>query len=69
MWRTGIIGKVLAVAGESEFVNANITNDLDVSGQQLLNTKSRVFQRADINNSLKIIGKKRLIFHYKAIEH
>ena len=52
--RTGIFGKVLAVVGESEFVDANITNDLDVTGEQLLNAKSKVFQRADANNSLSM---------------
>ena len=35
---------------------------IDVSGEQLLNTKSRIFQRADANNSLNLFGEQSINF-------
>ena len=49
------------ISNHPEYVR--IANDLDVVGEQLLNTKNRVFQRADANNSLNIIGEKEINFN------
>ena len=52
----------LTVGGVSNFNETRVENDATFLGQQLLNTKSRVFQRSDANNSLNIIGEKEIHF-------
>ena len=52
----------LTVGGVSNFNETRVENDATFLGQQLLNTKSRVFQRSDANNSLNIIGEKEINF-------
>ena len=45
----------LTVGGISNFNQARVENGLEVLGEQLLNTKARIFQRADAFNSLNVI--------------
>ena len=45
----------LTVGGISNFNQARVENDLEVSGEQLLNTNCRLFQRSDAFNSLNVI--------------
>ena len=52
----------LNVGGLSIFNEARVATDLEVVGEQLVNTRSRVFQRADANNSLNAIGEKEINF-------
>ena len=52
----------LTVGGTSNFNETRVENDATFLGQQLLYDKSRVFQRADANNSLNIIGEKEINF-------
>ena len=52
----------LTVGGISNFNETRVENDATFLGQQLVDTKSRVFQRADANNSLNIIGEKEINF-------
>ena len=52
----------LTVGGISNFNETRVENDATFLGQQLIDTKSRVFQRADANNSLNIIGEKEINF-------
>ena len=58
----------LTVGGISNFNEARVENGLELLGEQLINTKSRVFQRADANNSLNVIGEKKLILVFKLHE-
>ena len=52
----------LPVGGTSNFNEVRVENDATFLGQQLLSTKSRVFQRSDADNSLNIIGEKEINF-------
>ena len=52
----------LTVGGVSNFNETRVENDATFLGQQLLYDKSRLFQRADANNSLNIIGEKEINF-------
>ena len=45
----------LTVGGISNFNQARVENNLEVLGEQLLNTNARIFQRADAFNSLNVI--------------
>ena len=45
----------LNVGGLSNFNEARIATDLNLLGEQLLNTNARIFQRADAFNSLNVI--------------
>ena len=45
----------LNVGGTSNFNQARIPTNLEVLGEQLLNTNARIFQRADAFNSLNVI--------------
>ena len=45
----------LTVGGVSNFNQARVENNLDLLGEQLLNTNARIFQRADAFNSLNVI--------------
>ena len=44
------------VGGLSNFNEARIATDLEVLGEQLINTNARIFQRADAFNSLNVIS-------------
>ena len=46
----------LTVGGISNFNETRVENDATFLGQQLLSTDGRIFQRADVNNSLNIIS-------------
>ena len=46
----------LTVGGVSNFNETRVENDATFLGQQLLSTDGRIFQRADVNNSLNIIS-------------
>ena len=45
----------LTVGGVSNFNQARVENNLELLGEQLLNTNARIFQRADVFNSLNVI--------------
>ena len=45
----------LNVGGTSNFNEARLENNLELLGEQLLNTNARIFQRADAFNSLNVI--------------
>ena len=45
----------LTVGGVSNFNQARVENNLELLGEQLINTNARVFQRADAFNSLNVI--------------
>ena len=45
----------LNVGGLSNFNQARVATDLEVVGEQLLNTNARIFQRADAFNSLNVV--------------
>ena len=45
----------LTVGGVSNFNQARVENNLELLGEQLLNTNARIFQRADAFNSLNVI--------------
>ena len=45
----------LTVGGISNFNEARVENNLELLGEQLLNTNARIFQRADAFNSLNVI--------------
>ena len=59
---TNVLGYVLTVGGLSQFQGLKINQDLTLTGQQLLNTRARLFQRADANNSLNIISEEEINF-------
>ena len=46
----------LTVGGVSNFNQARVENNLELLGEQLLNTNARIFQRADAFNSLNVIS-------------
>ena len=52
----------LNVGGTSNFNEARIANNLEVIGEQLLNTNARMFQRADAFNSLNVITTSQMNF-------
>ena len=52
----------LTVGGISNFNQARVENDLEVLGEQLLNTNARIFQRADAFNSLNVVTTSQLNF-------
>ena len=45
----------LTVGGVSNFNQARVENNLELLGEQLINTNARIFQRADAFNSLNVI--------------
>ena len=45
----------LTVGGISNFNQARVENNLELLGEQLINTNGRIFQRADSFNSLNIV--------------
>ena len=52
----------LNVGGTSNLNEARIANNLEVIGEQLLNTNARMFQRADAFNSLNVITTSQMNF-------
>ena len=52
----------LNVGGLSNFNEARIATDLEVLGEQLINTNARIFQRADAFNSLNVISTAQINF-------
>ena len=52
----------LTVGGTSNFNETRVENDATFLGQQLLSTNGRIFQRADINNSLNVISTQEINF-------
>ena len=52
----------LTVGGVSNFNETRVENDATFLGQQLLSTNGRIFQRADINNSLNVISTEEINF-------
>ena len=52
----------LRVGGISNFNQARIENNLELLGEQLLNTNARIFQRADAFNSLNVVTTSQLTF-------
>ena len=54
----GVFGYYLTVGGTSQFQEVIVNQNLSVAGSEFIGTKSKIFQRADANNSLNIIGEK-----------
>ena len=52
----------LTVGGVSNFNETRVENDATFLGQQLLSTNGRIFQRADVNNSLNVISTEEISF-------
>ena len=52
----------LTVGGVSNFTEARVENDLELLGEQLINTNARIFQRADAFNSLNVISAAQINF-------
>ena len=52
----------LTVGGTSNFNETRVENDATFLGQQLLSTDGRIFQRADVNNSLNVISTEEINF-------
>ena len=52
----------LTVGGTSNFNETRVENDATFLGQQLLSTDARIFQRADVNNSLNVISTEEINF-------
>ena len=52
----------LTVGGVSNFNETRVENDATFLGQQLLSTDGRIFQRADVNNSLNVISTEEINF-------
>ena len=52
----------LTVGGVSNFNEARVENNLELLGEQLLNTNARIFQRADAFNSLNVISTAQINF-------
>ena len=52
----------LRVGGVSNFNESRVENDATFLGQQLLSTNGRIFQRADVNNSLNVISTEEINF-------
>ena len=52
----------LHVGGLSNFDGARIATNLNLLGEQLVNTSTRIFQRADAFNSLNVISTAQIIF-------
>ena len=52
----------LTVGGVSNFNETRVENDATFLGQQLISTDARVFQRADMNNSLNVISTEEINF-------
>ena len=57
-----VIGYYLTVGGTSQFQEVIVNQNLSVAGSEFIGTKSKLFQRADANNSLNIIGEKEINF-------
>ena len=51
-----VIGYYFTVGGTSQFQEVIINQNLSVAGSEFIGNKSKLFQRADANNSLNIIG-------------
>ena len=56
----------LNVGGTSNFNEARIATNLEVLGEQLLNTNARIFQRVDAFNSLNVISTAQINFSLQA---
>ena len=54
----------LTAGGTSNFNETRVENDATCLGQQLLSTNGRIFQRADINNSLNVISTQEIKFFF-----
>ena len=52
----------LTVGGISNFNETRVENDATFLGQQFLSTDGRIFQRADVNNSLNVISTEEINF-------
>ena len=52
----------LTVGGISNFNETRVENDATFLGQQLLSTDGRIFQRADVNNSLNVVSTEEINF-------
>ena len=52
----------LTVGGISNFNQARVDNNLELLGEQLINTNARIFQRADAFNSLNVISTAQINF-------
>ena len=52
----------LTVRGISNFNQARVENNLELLGEQLINTNARIFQRADAFNSLNVISTAQINF-------
>ena len=52
----------LTVGGISNFNQARVENNLELLGEQLINTNARIFQRADAFNSLNVISTAQINF-------
>ena len=52
----------LTVGGVSNFNQARVENNLELLGEQLLNTNARIFQRADAFNSLNVVSTAQISF-------
>ena len=52
----------LTVGGNSNFNQARVENNLELLGEQLINTNARIFQRADAFNSLNVISAAQINF-------
>ena len=52
----------LTVGGVSNFNETRVENDATFLGQQLISTDARVFQRADMNNSLNVVSTEEINF-------
>ena len=52
----------LTVGGISNFNQARVGNNLELLGEQLINTNARIFQRADAFNSLNVISTAQINF-------
>ena len=52
----------LTVGGISNFNQARVENNLDLLGEQLINTNARIFQRSDAFNSLNVISTAQINF-------
>ena len=52
----------LTVGGISNFNQARVENNLELLGEQLINTNARIFQRADAFNSLNVVTSSQLNF-------
>ena len=57
-----VIGYYLTVGRTSQFPEVIVNQNLSVAGSEFIGTKSKLFQRANANNSLNIIGEKEINF-------